>query len=257
MTINLENINNPEDIENNEVAEHLSILERYILTYIKFRSNNAHIYYGSNEDIAKHAQCKLASAKTKVNQLIRQGYLDKGVDEYGRRTLTPTEKYYIPLDGVNMSNKSKSLMKQDIQNFERMEKQYKQDIAELKKRVSKAEQERDNLKHLLITLQDALAKRGITYDDLEKMLEEEENSKAISKEPLNNEITIEKPLETKDEEVVLPPFVHTDISFNDMRHRELPVNHDVSEPSETNQDTSDVQKVIDDILAKFQIPTVC
>ena len=156
MTINLENINNAETIENNEVVEtteHLTLTERYILTYIKFRTNNNYTYYGSNEDIAKHAQCKLTSAKTKVNQLIRQGYLDKGVDEYGRRTLTPTEKYYIPLDGVNMSNKSKSLMKQDIQNFERMEKQYKNNIAELKR-------DRDSLEHLCAMLRNAFFSKG-------------------------------------------------------------------------------------------------
>lgn len=165
MTINLENINNSEDIENNEVAEHLSILERYILTYIKFRTNNAHIYYGSNEDIAKHAQCKLSSAKTKVNQLIRQGYLNKGVDEYGRRTLTPTTKYYIPLDGVNMSNKSKSLMKQDIQNFERMEKQYKQDISALKQQIADITLERDDLDKALQKIIKGLEKRGISLKE--------------------------------------------------------------------------------------------
>ena len=227
MTINLENINNSEDIENNEVAEHLSILERYILTYIKFRSNNAHIYYGSNEDIAKHAQCKLTSAKTKVNQLIRQGYLDKGVDEYGRRTLTPTEKYYIPLDGVNMSNKSKSLMKQDIQNFERMEKQYKQDISALKQQIADITLERDDLDKALQKIIKGLEKRGISLKEVQAMIKEEDDYQPTMPEVLP---TIEKPLERAAE---------TPVSISD------------------NAVANDVQAKIDEILAKFNIPAVC
>lgn len=226
MTINLENINNSEDIENNEVAEHLSILERYILTYIKFRSNNAHIYYGSNEDIAKHAQCKLTSAKTKVNQLIRQGYLDKGVDEYGRRTLTPTEKYYIPLDGVNMSNKSKSLMKQDIQNFERMEKQYKQDISALKQQIADITLERDDLDKALQKIIKGLEKRGISLKEVQAMIKEEDDYRPIMPKVLP---TIEKPLERPAETLV---------SISD------------------NAAANDVQAKINEILAKFQIPAV-
>lgn len=226
MTINLENINNSEDIENNEVAEHLSILERYILTYIKFRTNNAHIYYGSNEDIAKHAQCKLSSAKTKVNQLIRQGYLNKGVDEYGRRTLTPTTKYYIPLDGVNMSNKSKSLMKQDIQNFERMEKQYKQDISALKQQIADITLERDDLDKALQKIIKGLEKRGISLKEVQAMIKEEDDYRPIMPKVLP---TIEKPLERAAE---------TPVSISD------------------NAAANDVQAKINEILAKFQIPAV-
>ena len=226
MTINLENINNSEDIENNEVAEHLSILERYILTYIKFRTNNAHIYYGSNEDIAKHAQCKLSSAKTKVNQLIRQGYLNKGVDEYGRRTLTPTTKYYIPLDGVNMSNKSKSLMKQDIQNFERMEKQYKQDISALKQQIADITLERDDLDKALQKIIKGLEKRGISLKEVQAMIKEEDDYRPIMPKVLP---TIEKPLEKPAE---------TPVSISD------------------NAAANDVQAKINEILAKFQIPAV-
>ena len=227
MTINLENINNSVDIENNEVVEHLSILERYILTYIKFRSNNAHIYYGSNEDIAKHAQCKLTSAKTKVNQLIRQGYLDKGVDEYGRRTLTPTTKYYIPLDGVNMSNKSKSLMKQDIQNFERMEKQYKQDLSTLKQQIADITLERDDLDKALRKIIKGLEKRGISLKEVQAMIKEEDDYQPTMPEVLP---TIEKPLERAAE---------TPVSISD------------------NAAANDVQAKIDEILAKFKVPAVC
>lgn len=245
MTINLENINNSEDIENNEVAEHLSILERYILTYIKFRSNNAHIYYGSNEDIAKHAQCKLASAKTKVNQLIRQGYLDKGVDEYGRRTLTPTTKYYIPLDGVNMSNKSKSLMKQDIQNFVRMEKQYKNDIAELKR-------DRDSLEHLCAMLRNAFLSKGYTLNDVEKMVADEERKKLKNgfSENQNYDFSIEEQSKTIDEPITqeIQPIINTDISFNSLNHSSSTMISDTSD--------DDPQAKIDEIIAKFQIPAV-
>lgn len=249
MTINLENINNSEDIENNEVAEHLSILERYILTYIKFRSNNAHIYYGSNEDIAKHAQCKLTSAKTKVNQLIRQGYLDKGVDEYGRRTLTPTTKYYIPLDGVNMSNKSKSLMKQDIQNFERMEKQYKQDIAELKST-------RADLEHLCAMLRNAFLSKGYTLNDVEKMVADEERKKLKNgfSENQNYKISMPEQSKTIDDENVsnIKPETHAEASFIPVIHSSETMNH-----SDSDALKDDPQAVIDSIMAAFNKSSVC
>ena len=114
-----------------------------------------------------------------VNKLIRLGYLEKGADEYGRRTLKLTEKPYIPLDGVNMSNKSKSLMKQDIQNFERMEKQYRRDIAELKR-------DRDSLEHLCAMLRDAFLSKGYTINDVEKMVADEERKKLKNKLALNS-----------------------------------------------------------------------
>lgn len=44
-----------------------------------------------------------------------------------------------------MSNQEKSLLKQDIKNFERMGKQYKQDLATLKQQIADITLERDDL----------------------------------------------------------------------------------------------------------------
>lgn len=158
MTTNLENI------------EHLTINERYILTYIKYKTCGKYPqFFMNNESIAKQIGCKPSSAKTMVNRLIRLGYLNKGKDDNGRRVLNLTGKYYVPLDGVYMNNKEKSILQQDINNFERMEKQYRDNIAEIK-------EERDNLKNTLDEIIWALEDNGITKDMLAKMMGERKSS---------------------------------------------------------------------------------
>lgn len=61
-----------------------------------------------------------------------------------------------------MSNQEKSLLKQDIQNFERMEKQYKQDLSALKQQIADITLERDDLNKALQKIIKRLEKRGIS-----------------------------------------------------------------------------------------------
>lgn len=68
---------------------------------------------------------KVYSTKVTIKKLIREGCILKMEGKNGRRELALSGKYYVLLDGVNMSNQEKSLLKQNIQNFERMDKQYK------------------------------------------------------------------------------------------------------------------------------------
>lgn len=118
-----------------------------------------------------------------------------------------------------MSNQEKSLLKQDIQNFERMEKQYKQDLATLKQQIADITLERDDLDKALQKIIKGLEKRGISLKEVQAMIKEEDDYQPTMPEvPL----TIEKPLET-------PVIVN-------------------------NAAANDVQAKIDEILAKFKIP---
>lgn len=53
----------------------LSITQRYLLTYIKFRTNNNHQFYAQNKAISEVIGCTVDSTKVIINKLIREGYL--------------------------------------------------------------------------------------------------------------------------------------------------------------------------------------
>lgn len=138
----------------------------------------------------------------------------------GRRELALSGKYYVPLDGVDMSNQEKSLLKQDIKNFERMGKQYKQDLSTLKQQIADITLERDDLDKALQKIIKGLEKRGISLKEVQAMIKEEDDYQPAMPEVLP---TIKEPLEKP-------------VSISD------------------NAAANDVQAKIDEILAKFQIP---
>lgn len=140
----------------------LSITERLIIELIQYRTSNPKhpTFYGDNESIAQQIGCKTSSTKVLINKLIREGYILKMEGQNGRRELALSGKYYVPLDGVDMSNQEKSLLKQDIKNFERMGKQYKQDLSALKQQIADITLERDELDKALQKIIKGLEKRG-------------------------------------------------------------------------------------------------
>lgn len=207
------------NLKNIETA-HLSIVERYLLTFIKYKTNNYHTFFMNNESIAQQIGCKTSSTKVLINKLIREGYILKMEGKNGRRELALSGKYYVPLDGVDMSNQEKSLLKQDIKNFERMDKQYKQNISTLKQQIADITLERDDLDKALRKIIKGLEKRGISLKEVQAMIKEEDDAQSTMPEVL---LTIEKPLER--------PASTSD-----------------------NAAANDVQAKIDEILAKFQIP---
>lgn len=207
------------NLKNVETA-HLSIVERYLLTFIKYKTNNHHTFFMNNESIAQQIGCKTSSTKVLINKLIREGYILKMEGKNGRRELALSGKYYVPLDGVDMSNQEKSLLKQDIKNFERMDKQYKQNISTLKQQIADITLERDDLDKALRKIIKGLEKRGISLKEVQAMIKEEDDAQSTMPEVL---LTIEKPLER--------PASTSD-----------------------NAAANDVQAKIDEILAKFQIP---
>lgn len=64
---------------------HLSIVERYLLTFIKYKTNNHHTFFMNNESIAQQIGCKTSSTKVLINKLIREGYILKMEGKNGRR----------------------------------------------------------------------------------------------------------------------------------------------------------------------------
>ena len=96
----------------------LSITKRVLLDFVKFKTQNGHQFFASNEYIAKGLDLTQSTAKTFVNDLIRDGYLYKEIDKTGKRILSLTGKEYKPLF-EDMRNMDKKILKEDRDNFER------------------------------------------------------------------------------------------------------------------------------------------
>ena len=172
-----------------DTTDKLSMSARYLLTYIRYKTQHGYPFFQSNEAIAKVIGHTTSSTKVLVNKLIRQGYLLKRIDDKKRRNLSLSGKEYLPLDGVNMSNVEKHLLKQDVKDKTRWEKQYEQDIAELKQKLTTAERERDNFKHTAQMLYWSILRKGFTVDEVGKMVTEEERLQAEKPTPIPAQAT--------------------------------------------------------------------
>ena len=149
----------------------LSITERYILTYIGYKTNNGFKFFMNNETLAQIICCTIPSTKVLVNKLVREGYLIKTCDDRGRRQLSLSERKFMPLDGVNMSNIDKTYLLQELSNYQRDANYYKNELKEAQIRIKSLENERDNYKNALETLMSALNAKGIRLDEIVGMIE--------------------------------------------------------------------------------------
>ena len=170
----------------------LSMTKRVLLDYVKFKTQNGHQFFGSNDYIAKGLDLTENTAKTFVNELIREGYLYKEVDKLGRRILSLTGKEYRPLF-EDMRNVDKKILKEERDNFERdnvylneqlsIETAHAEQLsnqntelvlsnAELTARVQKLERELATIKKRVSGLENIFYKNGITPDQLEQMVEQ-------------------------------------------------------------------------------------
>lgn len=96
----------------------LSLTARYLLTYIRFKTNNNRPFFANNATIAKVIGCTEASTKVIINNLVREGYIIKTTDDKKHRNLSLSGKEFQPLDGVYMNNVEKHILKQDAKNQE-------------------------------------------------------------------------------------------------------------------------------------------
>ena len=148
----------------------LTITERLILTYIGYKTNRNFKFFMTNETLAKAICCKTSSTKVMVNKLVREGYLIKTYDDKDRRQLSLSGREFTPLDGVNMGNIEKNMLKHDAQDQEQWANYYKNELNKAQIRIKSLENERDNYKNALETLMSVLATKGIDIENIEEML---------------------------------------------------------------------------------------
>ena len=148
----------------------LTITERLILTYIGYKTNRNFKFFMNNETLAKAICCKTSSTKVMVNKHVREGYLIITYDDKDRRQLSLSGREFTPLDGVNMGNIEKNMLKHDAQDQEQWANYYKNELNEAQIRIKSLENERDNYKNTLETLMSVLSSKGIGLEDLERMM---------------------------------------------------------------------------------------
>ena len=150
----------------------LSRTQREILQFIRFRTRDPRhpTYFGSNEDIAKHLGIQKDTAKKYVNELIREGYLEKFEDKKCYRHLRYTDKPYVAIV-EDMRNYEKRALKQEKEYFE-------SEVANLKKELSNTKWERDRYDKSASELQTKLLEVESRVFRFEKMFQDQGYSKA-------------------------------------------------------------------------------
>ena len=168
----------------------LSITKRVLLDFIRYKTQNGHQFFASNDYVAKGLDLTENTAKTFVNDLIRDGYLYKEIDKQGRRILSLTGKEYRPLF-EDMRNIDKKVLKEDRDNFERENKYLNEQLsmetshieqlsnqntelvlsnAELTQRVQKLEEELAGLKKRVSSLENIFYQNGMSSNQLEELI---------------------------------------------------------------------------------------
>ena len=90
----------------------LSITERLLLDFVKYKTNNNHKFFMGNDKIAMALGLTVNSVKVMINSLIREGYLIKSMDNHGRRMLELSDKPYLTIACVDLSNVDKRIILQ-------------------------------------------------------------------------------------------------------------------------------------------------
>ena len=124
----------------------LSITERLLLDFIKYKTNNNHKFFMGNDKIAMALGLTVNSAKVMINSLIREGYLIKSIDNHGRRILELSDKPYLTIACVDLSNVDKRIILQEALNFQRDAEYYKKQYEFEKSRADRLLAELTQLK---------------------------------------------------------------------------------------------------------------
>ena len=179
----------------------LSITKRYMLEYICFKTRNNYAFFANNEVIAEAIGLTVNTAKTFINDLIRDGYLYKEIDKKGRRVLSLTGKEYKRLC-LDMTNVDKKVLKSE-RDTAINENQYLQEqltfsegrvnslmsektdltltneeltrkVKELEERITKLEETVSTQSDRIMKLENLFYKNGISQEELEKAIQENE-----------------------------------------------------------------------------------
>lgn len=130
----------------------LSITERLLLDFVKYKTNNNHKFFMGNDKIAMALGLTVNSAKVMINSLIREGYLIKSIDTHGRRMLELTDKPYLTIACVDLSNVDKRIILQEALNFKRDAEYYQKQYEFEKARADRLLAELTQLKLSNISL---------------------------------------------------------------------------------------------------------
>lgn len=103
-------------------------------------------YLSQNCDkIAMALGLTVNSAKVLVIELIREGYLLKSTDNYGRRILNLSGKPYLTISCVDLSNIDKKIIAQEAANYQRDAEYYKKQYEFEKARADRLAEEYSKL----------------------------------------------------------------------------------------------------------------
>ena len=118
----------------------LSITERLLLDFVKYKTNNNHKFFMGALGLTVN------SAKVMINSLIREGYLIKSMDTHGRRILELSDKPYLTIACVDLSNVDKRIILQEALNFQRDAEYYQKQYESEKARADRLLAELTQLK---------------------------------------------------------------------------------------------------------------
>ncbi len=163
----------------------LSITKRVLLDYVKFKTQNGGQFFASNEYIAKALDLTESTAKTFVNDLIRDEYLYKEIDKKGRRILSLTGQEYKPLF-EDMRNLDKKILREDRDNFERDNKYLNDQLSQETARNEQLVNERTDLvlsnqeltmrvqklEKRVTALENLFYKNGVSKEKLETLIQQ-------------------------------------------------------------------------------------
>ena len=152
----------------------ITVAERQILDFIKFRSNAKHRFFGSNEYLGDSIGLQTTSAKNMVNRLVRLGYLTRTM-EGQKRYLQYTGKKYLSVVG-DLSNYDKAYLKKEVDHYKYELKNAEDDMTLMKIEIDqlkdKIEEQkitiRDNT-HAIVVLKNILEQLGIDEAKLTAM----------------------------------------------------------------------------------------
>lgn len=139
----------------------ITVAERQILDFIKFRSNERHRFFGSNEYIGNSIGLQTTSVKNMVNKLVRLEYLTR-IMEGKKRYLQYTGKKYEPIVG-DLSNYDKAYLRKEVAHYKQEFKDAEEQIDLLKTKIERLNTELDNYERSSKVLMHLLKQLG--FDD--------------------------------------------------------------------------------------------
>ena len=145
----------------------ITVAERQILDFIKFRSNERHRFFGSNEYIGNSIGLQTTSVKNMVNKLVRLEYLTR-IMEGKKRYLQYTGKKYEPIVG-DLSNYDKAYLRKEVAHYKTEYKDAEQEIELMKIEIDQLKNQASDYLHTCKVLMHLLNQMGMDNETIAKV----------------------------------------------------------------------------------------